>query len=41
MISTFMAIAIVALPAGIITTGLMEELNENKEATLNKKEMDV
>ena len=41
MISSFMGIAIVALPAGIITTGLMEELNENKEATLNKKEMDV
>lgn len=30
MISSFMGIAIVALPAGIITTGLMEELNENK-----------
>ena len=37
MISSFMAIAIVALPAGFISTGLMEELNENKEATLNKK----
>lgn len=32
MISSFMGIAIVALPAGIITTGLMEELNENKNA---------
>ena len=30
MISSFMGIAIVALPAGIITTGLMEELNEIK-----------
>lgn len=30
MISSFMGIAIVALPAGIITSGLMEELNENK-----------
>ena len=30
MISSFMGIAIVALPAGIITTGLMEELNELK-----------
>ena len=35
MISSFMGIAIVALPAGIITTGLMEELNESKE---NKSE---
>lgn len=32
MISSFMGIAIVALPAGIITTGLMEELNETKNA---------
>ena len=32
MISSFMGIAIVALPAGIITTGLMEELNEAKNA---------
>ena len=39
MISSFMGIAIVALPAGIITTGLMEELNENKESTQSKKEM--
>ena len=30
MISSFMVIAIVALPSGIITTGLMEELNEIK-----------
>lgn len=30
MISSFMGIAIVALPAGIVTTGLMEELNELK-----------
>lgn len=30
MISSFMGIAIVALPSGIITTGLMEELNESK-----------
>jgi len=41
MLSSFMGIAIVALPAGIITTGLMEELNESKETTLSKKEMDV
>lgn len=39
MISSFMGIAIVALPAGIITTGLMEELNEHKESTQSKKEM--
>lgn len=30
MISSFMGIAIVALPAGIITSGLMEELSEKK-----------
>lgn len=30
MISSFMGIAIVALPAGIITTALMEEINESK-----------
>ena len=41
MISSFMGIAIVALPAGIITTGLMEELNENKELTRSRKELDV
>lgn len=35
MISSFMGIAIVALPAGIITTGLMEELNEAKIAEKN------
>jgi len=30
MISAFMGIAVVALPAGIITSGLMDELNRNK-----------
>ncbi len=35
MISSFMGIAIVALPAGIITTGLMEEINENKSNKIN------
>lgn len=30
MISSFMGIAIVALPSGIITTALMEEINESK-----------
>ncbi len=30
MLSLFMRIAIVALPDGIITTGLMEDLNEIK-----------
>ncbi len=30
MISSFMGIAIVALPAGIITSGLMEEINNKK-----------
>lgn len=32
MISSFMGIAIVALPAGIITSGFMDELNREKEA---------
>ncbi len=36
MISSFMGIAIVALPAGIITTGLMEELNEGRNTQKNK-----
>lgn len=36
MISSFMGIAIVALPAGIITTGLMEELNEIKSGRTNE-----
>ena len=31
MISSFMGIAIVALPAGIITSGMMEEINRKKE----------
>lgn len=31
MISSFMGIAIVALPAGILTSGLMEELNQSKK----------
>ena len=30
MVSSFMGIAIVALPAGIITSGLMEEINSKK-----------
>lgn len=30
MISSFMGIAIVALPAGIITSGLMEEINNKR-----------
>lgn len=33
MISSFMGIAIVALPAGIITSGMMEEINRKKEQT--------
>ena len=31
MISSFMGIAIVALPAGIITSGMMDEINSEKE----------
>lgn len=31
MISSFMGIAIVALPAGIITSGLMDEINSSKQ----------
>lgn len=31
MFSSFMGIAIVALPAGILTSGLMEELNQSKK----------
>jgi voltage-gated potassium channel len=31
MISSFIGIAIVAMPAGVITAGFMEELNKNKE----------
>lgn len=31
MISSFMGIAIVALPAGIITSGMMEEIKKSKE----------
>ena len=31
MVSSFMGIAIVALPAGIITSGLMEEINSKKD----------
>lgn len=37
MISSFMGIAIVALPAGIITSGFMEELQRDKE-NANEKE---
>ncbi|MBR5975017.1 MAG: ion transporter [Clostridiales bacterium] len=32
MVSAFMGIAIVALPAGILTSGFMEELSKEKEA---------
>ena len=32
MVSSFMGIAIVALPAGIITSGLMEEINTKKNS---------
>ena len=35
MLSSFMGIAIVALPSGIITTGLMEELNDIKSNKVN------
>lgn len=38
MISSFMGIAIVALPAGIITSGLMEEINAEKKDNSIKKE---
>lgn len=31
MISSFFGIAVVALPAGIITSGLMEEVQQSKE----------
>ena len=31
MVSSFMGIAIIALPAGIITSGFMEELQRSKE----------
>ena len=31
MVSSFMGIAIVALPAGIITSGFMDELSAEKE----------
>ena len=31
MVSSFMGIAIVALPAGIITSGMMEEINKQKQ----------
>ncbi|MBR1906337.1 MAG: ion transporter [Clostridiales bacterium] len=36
MISSFMGIAIVALPAGIITSHMMEEINAEKEAEKQK-----
>lgn len=35
MVSSFMGIAIVALPAGIITSGMMDEINSSKEKTGN------
>jgi voltage-gated potassium channel len=31
MVSSFMGIAIVALPAGIITSGMTQELNKRKK----------
>jgi voltage-gated potassium channel len=36
MISSFMGIAIVALPAGIITSNMMEEINVQKEKENSK-----
>lgn len=38
MISSFMGIAIVALPAGIITSGMMEEINNKKNKGENTNE---
>ena len=38
MISSFMGIAIVALPTGLITAGFMQELNEQKNARNKKKD---
>ncbi len=35
MVSSFMGIAIVALPAGIITSGMMDEINSSKEKADN------
>ena len=40
MISSFMGIAIVALPAGIITSGMMSEINAEKEITKDSSEND-
>lgn len=38
MISSFVGIAIVALPAGLITTGLMEEINSKKQGEKNAED---
>ena len=38
MISSIFGIAIVALPAGIITAGYMDELSEEKKEEKNKNE---
>lgn len=38
MISSVFGIAIVALPAGIITAGYMEEINKNNDKNIKKKE---
>lgn len=40
MISSFMGIAIVALPAGIITSGMMEEINKKKSENSSSQDVD-
>jgi len=40
MISSFMGIAIVALPAGIITSGMMDEINRQKLADKSHHDID-
>lgn len=40
MLSSFMGIAIVALPTGLITAGFMQELNEQRRAMHRKKSPD-
>lgn len=37
MLSAIFGIAIVALPAGIITAGYMDEINKNKDNCLSEK----
>ena len=39
IVSSFLGIAIVALPSGIITAGLMDQLNKEKSAQDNAKEV--